>query len=153
MTPTQHFVHYAAAFERAFESDDWSEIEILVAPDAVYEVGLPLLGEERREGRAEVVAWFKRSLDTFDRRFESRELALVAGPEERNGEVWLQGTATYRAAGVPPFVLELEETLRFEEGLLARIEDRYTDAMKSAADRYFSEYGQVLGLPDAAGNS
>lgn len=146
MSLIQQFARYAAAFERAYETDQWSEVEALLAPNAVYEIGLPILGAERCSGRDEVIDWFKRTLDDFDRRFESRELALIEGPKERNGEVWVSGTATYQATGFPSFVLELEETIRFEDGLLVRLEDRYSPAMKADTEAYFERYGEALGL-------
>lgn len=148
MSTIQEFALYAAAFERAYASDDWQEIESILAEDVVYEVGLPLLGKVRCEGRAEMVAWFRRSLDTFDRRFERRALELVDGPEMRDGNVWLSGTATYEAEGVPPFVLRLEETIRFEEGQLVRLVDAYSDEMKAEAKAYIDAYGEQLGIED-----
>ena len=150
--PMQSFAEYAAAFERAVESDDWAEMSTLVADDAVYEVGLALLGETRCEGRKAVVDFFKQSLDGFDRRFDDRALALVDGPEERDGAIWLSGTATYQKPGFPTFVLRLEETLRFENGRLLRIEDVYSDEMKEEAEEYFREHGEALGLHGATGN-
>lgn len=148
MSTIQEFAQYAAAFERAFESDDWSEVTSLLAPDVVYEVGLPILGKARCEGRDEMIDWFKESLNTLDRRFEKRSLALIEGPEVRDGVVWLSGTATYEAASVPPFVLKLEETLRFEEGLLVRLEDTYSDAMKAETKAYIDTHGEKLGIED-----
>ena len=41
------FGAYAAAFEKAFENDDWSVVEPFFHEDAVYEVALPPpFGEE-----------------------------------------------------------------------------------------------------------
>jgi hypothetical protein len=76
------FAEYAAAFERAYENDDWSEVDTYFADDAVYEIGLPALGKERCESRMEIISWFKDVLDRFDRRFESRTLTLLDGPRE-----------------------------------------------------------------------
>jgi hypothetical protein len=82
------------------------------------------------EGRAAILAYFKDVLDRFDRRFASRELALLAGPKETADSVWIRGSATYRAAGVPEFVLELEETVTFDGDRIRRLEDRYEPARK-----------------------
>jgi ketosteroid isomerase-like protein len=66
------FAAYAAAFEKAFESDDWSLVEPFFSEDAVYDVDLdPPMGG-RFEGRPAILAYFKQVLDRFDRRFESR---------------------------------------------------------------------------------
>ena len=97
----ERFFAYAAAFEKAYASDDWSRVEPYFHDDAVYDSGMgaPLGG--RLEGRAAILAYFKRVLDRFDRRFESRELALLDGPRTTGDSVWIRGRATYRAAGVP----------------------------------------------------
>ena len=108
MSISENFGVYAAAFEKAFVSDDWSLVEPFFTEDANYEIDLdPPLGGTI-EGRAAILAYFKESLDGFDRRFESRDLVLLDGPKEDGQSVWVRGCATYRAAGVPEFVLELE---------------------------------------------
>jgi hypothetical protein len=38
--------------------------------------------------------YFKDVLDRFDRRFASRELALLEGPKEEGDAVWIRGRAT-----------------------------------------------------------
>jgi ketosteroid isomerase-like protein len=150
MSKVAHFAAYAAAFEKAFASDDWSGVEPFFTDDAVYEVGLaPPLGG-RFEGRAAILAYFKDVLDRFDRRFETREVGLLDGPKEDGDAVWLRGSATYRAAGVPELVLELEETAQFEGERIRRLEDRYEPAMQQQIAAYLAEHGAKLGIaPDA----
>ena len=146
MSHIARFAEYAAAFEAAYESDDWSPVESCFATDAVYEIGLPLLGAERANGSAAIVAWFKDVLDRFDRRFETRTLTLVEGPTEDGNEVWIKGTATYTAEGVPDLVLGLKETLRFEGDKIVHLEDRYTPEMIEETNRYAREFGERLGI-------
>ena len=137
---------YAQAFEDAFDSDDWSEVESFLTEDVVYEVGLPMLGADRIEGRSAVIAWFRDVLDRFDRRFEKRPLKLVEGPTEEGNEVRMRGTALYRAEGVPDFLLDLVETLRFRDGRIERIEDRYTEEMAAALEDHLATHGARLGV-------
>jgi hypothetical protein len=140
------FASYAAAFEKAFESDDWSVVEPFFKEDAVYEISLdPPMGG-RFEGRPAILAYFKDILDRFDRRFASRDLALLDGPTERDDSVWIRGSATYSAPGVPDFVLELEETVHFDGDHIDRLEDHYEDAMKRAIADYLAEHGPKLGI-------
>ena len=146
MSKVAHFAAYAAAFEKAFVSDDWSLVEPFFTEDAVYEVPLdPPMGG-RFEGRAAILEYFKNVLDRFDRRFESREIALLEGPTEDGESVWIRGTATYRAEGVPDFILELEETVHFEGDRIRRMEDDYQPAMKQRIASYLKEHGQKLGI-------
>ena len=146
MSNIAHFGAYAAAFEKAFVSDDWSLVEPFFTEDAVYEAAIdPPIGGIF-EGRAAILTYFKDVLDRFDRHFESRDLALLEGPKEDGQSVWIRGSATYRAAGVPEFVLELEETAHFEDGKIRRLEDRYEPAMKQQISTYLNEYSAKLGI-------
>jgi hypothetical protein len=146
MSLIPRFAAYAAAFEKSFESDDWSLLAPFFTEDAVYEVkmGPPIGG--RFEGRAAILAYFKNVLDRFDRRFASRELALLEGPKEIGDAVWIRGGATYRAAGVPEFTLELEETVTFDGNRICRLEDRYEPAVQQAVARYLEAHGEKLGI-------
>ena len=149
MSKLPRFAAYAAAFEKAVATDDWSLVEPFFTEDAVYEVGLgPPLGG-RFEGRAAILRYFKRVLDGFDRRFASREIALLEAPNEGPDSVWIRGSATYRAPGVPEFVLELEETVRFEGDRIRCLEDRYEVDMARAIDAYVAAHGKKLGLATA----
>ena len=146
MSKVAHFAAYAAAFEKAFVSDDWSQVEPFFTEDAVYDVPLdPPMGGHF-EGRAAILEYFKNVLDRFDRRFESREIALLEGPTEDGESVWIRGTATYRAEGVPDFILELEETVHFEGDRIRRMEDDYQPAMKQRIASYLKEHGRKLGI-------
>ena len=146
MSHIPRFIAYAAAFEEAYASDDWSTLEEYFSEDCVYEIGLAALGMERCEGRAAILAWFPDVLDRFDRRFASRELARIEGPTEEDDEVRIRGTARYRAEGVPDLVLELEETARFEGDRIVHLEDRYTPEMQSETESYLRKYAATLGI-------
>ena len=146
MSMTAHFAAYAAAFEKAYVSDDWSLVEPFFTEEAVYEVALePPMGG-CFEGRAAILAYFKEILDQFDRRFENREIALLEGPKEDGESAWIRGNATYRAKGVPDFVLELEETVYFEGDRIRRLEDHYEPEMKQRIAAYLKEHGEKLGI-------
>lgn len=140
------FAAYAAAFEQAFASNDWSALEPFFTEDAAYVVGMESLRGGTVEGRDAVLDYLERALDSLDRRFDSRELTLIDGPREEGQSVWIRGTATYRSAGVPDFVLELEELVTFTDGRISRLEDRYSQETQEAFADYASRYGDALGL-------
>jgi hypothetical protein len=137
---------YAAAFEKAFENDDWTEVGPFFAEEAIYHTGSELFMGGHIAGRSGILEYFKSVLDRFDRRFESRELALMDGPHEEGNTVRIRGSATYRAAGVPDLVLVLEEIITYEDGLIVHIEDCYSDEMKVETEDYIDQYGEKLGL-------
>jgi hypothetical protein len=125
MSRIDRYAAYAQAFEKAFENDDWSLVEPYFSEDAVYEsLEAPPLGY-RSEGRSAILEDLKRSLDSLDRRFESRELQLLEGPEERDGRVWIRWRATYRSPSVSELVIEGEETAAFDGDRIRRLEDRF----------------------------
>ena len=146
MSKIARFAAYAAAFEKSYENDDWSLLEPYFTENAVYDVALdPPIGA-RLDGRAAILAYFEDVVNRFDRRFESRELALLEGPKETGDSVWIRGSATYRAAGVPPFVLELEETVTFDGDRIRLLEDRYPPAMQKSLAAYLEAHGEKLGI-------
>ena len=101
MSISERFFVYAAAFEKACVSDDWSVVEPFFTEDAVYEVPLePPLGG-RFVGREGILAYFKDIVDRLDRRFETRERALLDGPRVTDDSVWIRGRVIYRATGYP----------------------------------------------------
>ncbi|MCH7869286.1 MAG: nuclear transport factor 2 family protein [Myxococcales bacterium] len=146
MSITAQFAAYAAAFEKAYESDDWTCVEPFFAEHAVYDVGIAFAGHECFEGRSAILSYFKQVLDQFDRRFDSRELILLEGPFEQGNTVRIRGSATYRAAGVPDFVLVLDEIATYEGELIVHLEDRYSDEMKRESAEYIKAYGATLGI-------
>jgi hypothetical protein len=146
MSLTQHFVRYAAAFEKAVRDDDWSVVEPFFTEDAVYEVPLgPPLGA-RLEGRDAILAYFKEVLDRFDRRFDSREVELLEGPREQGDSVWIRGRAVYRKRGVPELAFELEETATFEGDRICRLADHYDGSAEDDLSGYLAQHGEALGI-------
>jgi hypothetical protein len=141
MDPIERFQQYAEAFEEFFERDDASLLEPYFTEDAVYETLAepPLAGH--LQGREAVLTHLKASLDNFDRRFESRELETLEGPEVRDGGVWLRWRIRYRVPGAPPLEMEGEETATFEGDRIRRLEDRFApDAPKSML-AWLSQHG------------
>lgn len=141
-----NFAAYAAAFEKAFESDDWSVVEPFFTEDAVYEVSAAPPFGGRFEGREAVLAFFKEILDRLDRRFDSREIELLEGPRENGNEVWVKGAAIYRSEGVPELRLVLEETLRFDGKRISYLTDQYEPEMERAFMEYLKTHGERLGI-------
>jgi len=98
------------------------------------------------EGSPAILAYFKDTLDRFDRRFATRELALLEGPKEEGDAVWIRGAATYRAPGLPDLRLALKEVVRFEGDRIHHLEDHYEPAMRNGISEYLRTHGAKLGL-------
>jgi hypothetical protein len=145
MDPITAFVNYAAAFEVAFETDDWTGVEACFTEDVVYETfGGPPFGG-LREGRRAVVDHLKRSVEEFDRLFDVREPPeLLAGPELRDGAVWIRWRVTYRIAGAPPLAVEGEESAVLEGDRINRLEDRISDDVSARILEWMATHGGLL---------
>jgi hypothetical protein len=144
MDITQRFLGYAAAFEVAYTTDDWSHLDPFFTADAVYEtLAEPPLGN-RSEGIEVVKAAFKQALAGFDRRFDSRAVEMVEGPIERNGTVWFRWIATYTLAGAPPLRMHGEETAVFTGDRIQRLEDRISAAEGQQVLAYLAQHGSKL---------
>ncbi len=147
MSLIPHFVRYAAAFEEAYKSGDYSILTPYFTEDAVYEVPLPGVLGGRWEGRDAVLSCLESVTARFDRHFATREVRLVSGPREQDGSVWLRGSAHYTAPGFPNLDFELEETAWFEGERIKRLADRLRDApdaQRIAA--YLRDHGAKLGI-------
>jgi len=146
MSALQRYAAYAAAFEQAYASDDWSLVEPFFTEDAVYDAGLPGLLAGRIEGRDAILAYFRDVLDRFDRRFASRRVELLEGPREREDAVWVKGRGVYTAKNAPELAFELEETAHFSGDRIRLLEDVYRPAERERLGAYMKEHGARLGL-------
>jgi hypothetical protein len=146
MSALQRFAAYAAAFEKAYASDDWSVVEPFFTEDAVYDAGLPGVLAGRIAGRASILAYFREVIDRFDRRFASRRVELVEGPRVDGDRVWLRGRAIYTAEGVPDLAFELEETALFSGDRIHLLEDAYEPGEKERLAAYLRQYGARIGI-------
>ena len=90
------------------------------------------------------MAQLKASRDSFDRRFESRELEIVEGPEDRDGAVWMRWRARYRVSDAPPLDMEGEETVTFDGDRIRRLEDRFPPDAPKAMLAWLSEHGSKM---------
>lgn len=143
------FAAYFEAFEATYLDDDWSRLEGLFAPDAVYRVeGCGPFDCELR-GRDAVFAGIRRFLDGFDRRC-TRRLEALEPPVCTEDSVSFLGAAVYTRGESPPFRIELRETIEFRDGLIVRIADTYDgswkDGLPAEAEEWMRRYGSGLTL-------
>jgi hypothetical protein len=112
-SPSDHridrFHAYAAAFESAYESDDWSLLEPYFTEDATSE-----LNGARVDGRAAVLASFRDAVAMFDRRFDSRRMRITHGPAIEDGRVHIIAVVRYERAALAPLEVTGEEWFTFE---------------------------------------
>src|SRR5688572_29083634 len=104
-TLVEQLAAYAMDFERTFADDDWTRLVPHVAPNAEREVLGGGILAYHSVGRDEVLGDLKRNVQDMDRRFDLRIPEVLAGPEERDGAVWMDWRLTLRRAGIPDLVV------------------------------------------------
>jgi hypothetical protein len=131
------FSAYAAAFERAYTTDDWSLLEPFFTEDASSE-----LNGARVDGRPGVVRSFRDAVAMFDRRFDSRTMRIVEGPEIADGVVRIKTVGRYTRAGLEPLDVGGEEWFHFADGRI----QRHVDHVLNVADvmEYLGRHADAL---------
>ncbi len=131
------FAAYAAAFERALATDDWSLLEPYFTEDASSE-----LNGARVDGRPGVLRAFRDNVMMFDRRFDTRTMRIVEGPEIHDGVVRIKTLGRYERAGAPPLDVIGEEWFHFAGDRI----QRHVDQVVNVADvmGYLGRHGDAL---------
>jgi len=134
MDPLSHFLAYAGDFEKTYLDDDWSRLAGYFTDDAVYEVnGLGI--DCRLRGTAAIFKGIKRSLDHFDRKFATRQIAVTDGPEVAGDRIRIGWTVTYGKEGLEPLALRGRTEVVYRGGKIVHLRDWYDAEMeKDAAD-------------------
>ena len=96
MSNLERFAAYAKAFEETLLDDDWARLEQYFYPDAVY---LPGDGNEA-VGRESVLQTLRDSVNSLDRRFDSREWVEEPRLSEAGDTVTLAFTVRYAKQAV-----------------------------------------------------
>lgn len=90
------FIRYAMRFERAFKTDEWSEVKRCFADDAVYRIeGSASRFDGSYAGPEAIAAVFKQMLDEVDRKYDKRIPRLGGFPRKRGGELTIPWRALY----------------------------------------------------------
>lgn len=116
--------NWISAFDRAVESDDWSELRTLLDDDATYTVsGAPfachLVGAEQ------VVAGFRKSITNFDRQFDQRWWFGVGVRAFAPDVVSARAMGVYRLADKPLLHFSAHSLWRFRDGRIVAMQDCY----------------------------
>jgi hypothetical protein len=145
----ERFKEYAVAFERAYETDDWSVLEPLFTDDATYEIpGGPPFGK-KFEGRDSILAGFRVDVNSFDRKFDVRIAEFVKPIYEEGGVVHGSWRATYRKAGVPDLVFEGEEQACFRGDQMYRLVSVIDEAQEQVILDWISAHAGSISLEPA----
>jgi hypothetical protein len=145
----KRFFVYYAAFEQTYVDDDWSRLEGLFAPDAVYRVTGSGAYDCELRGREAVLAGIRKFLDGFDRRC-TRRLESIDTPSVDGNTVSFRGAAIYTRGDSPELRLVLTEAIEYRDGLISRITDTYDESWREGPPAevrdWLRDYGSDLEL-------
>jgi hypothetical protein len=116
------FARYALRFERAFKSDDWSDVRRSFADDAHYIVDGGAIFTGEVVGGDAIVEKFRSMLNDFDRRFDKRLPAVRGLPKVKGGTVTIAWAAKY-VIGADFVKLTGSSDCVFERGRIVRLHD------------------------------
>jgi len=134
------FAAYAAAFEEAYEDDDWTRLEAFFTPDASYAVsGGPPLGG-RWVGSSEVIAQLRSAVNELDRRFDERRVEAIGQPEISDTVFEMGWRATYEKDGCPDLVIGGREIATFEGQRIATLADEMDEGVDESIQAYLARY-------------
>jgi hypothetical protein len=142
VTVLERFLAYAADFEKTLADDDWSRLEKHFRDDAVYRVESGSFGCELT-GRDAIFAGMKKSLDGFDRKFTSRDIATES-PKVEGDEMTVSWTVTYHQDGLPDFVLPGRSRARLDDGGIALLVDSYDEGIEKDLEDWTRQAGVRL---------
>jgi hypothetical protein len=117
------FARYALRFEKAFKTDRWDDVRACFADDGVYVIeGSASEYDGEYRGPDAICGVFKKMLDAYDRRFDSRKPGFDGWPRVTGGELVLPWRATYRM-GAESVELHGLSRCRFSGSKIARLSD------------------------------
>jgi len=133
---------YAAAFEAAYASDDWSRIEPFFAEDATYRsyygADLEVTGRDR------VLAQLRSDAEKFERKFDVRQLEFFEGPRAEGDQVFARWKMVYSKSGAPDLVLRGVERATFAGDHIVLLEDEYEPETFGEFGAWLGKYGGFL---------
>ena len=130
MNILEQFLAYAGDFEKTLADDDWSRLRRYFADDAVYEVKAKSFGC-RLVGPSAIFAGMKKSLDGFDRKFAKRDIEVTSGPEISGDEMQMTWKVVYSKEGLSQFVLRGGSVVRYADGKITYLSDRYDPSIEA----------------------
>lgn len=143
-TALEQLAAYAMAFEQTFADDDWSRLAPHFAPTAEREVLGGGMLAHHSVGRDELIADLRRNVADLDRRFDLRIPEILAGPDERDGVVWMNWRLTLRRAGIPDLLVEGSHGTWHRDGQITRIEERVSDEVGARVDAFVAKHDAAL---------
>ena len=100
------------------------------------------------EGREEVFAGLKKSIDGLDRRCSDRKLELTDGPDivetEAGHEIGIGWKVVYQYKEAPEVTLPGRSVFNIANGVIVAMRDEYKDKEMESVGVWLAQYGEGL---------
>lgn len=138
---------YAADFEKTYEDDDWGRLAKYFAESATYDVvGGPMACHIA--GRDNIFAGIRKSLQGFDRHFDSREIELLGEPAvvavPAGEEIHLRWQVSYQRGETPLMRLPGASCVTVADDVIIALRDDYDDAELGEVAAWMASHGAGL---------
>jgi hypothetical protein len=143
MSNIDRYQAYADAFEQTFEDDDWSRLETYFTEDATYDAGQG--ADAVVKGREALLGHLKTSVDSFDRKLDSRAIEFTREPQQEGDDVHVGWQVRYTKAGAPDLVITGEEVAEFAGDRIRCLRDRFDESASQAMQDWMAKNGGLLG--------
>lgn len=125
------FLTYAADFEITYKDDNWDRLHQYFNDQAIYEIVSPSM-PCTLTSPTEIFRGIKKSLDGFDRRYDSREIAIGNDLKTDDSTLSASWSVTYIKGELPPFVLKGKSVCTFRDNKIEKLVDTF-DAQNEQA--------------------
>lgn len=138
---------YAAAFEKAIDNRDWTQVIECFDPQATYvrysdDVRLHT---PKVTGNKNIAANFENSVEQFDRRFTSRNIRNVKLACSGDFDLEHHFQIIYKADGLPDFEFSGYENYVFDDqGLILSLEETLDPGVGTKLIEFLMHHGAML---------
>ncbi len=144
---------YYDFFELCVLDDQWERLESLFDEHAVYEIKGKTPIKTVIKGRDKILKGFKKSLDNFDRKLDSRHVVYGTQPIQKGCVVSYRLDAHYTMKNYPDLSFPAWSKLTIQNGKIVKEVDIYKiyDLKTIKALQWYGKYAKKLNL-DASYN-
>lgn len=143
MDPLTLFLNYAADFERSYISDDWNLIRGHFHDDATYTIESPTMGCELK-GFETITVGIKKSLDNFDRKFDSREIIPGDDLKLTDNGLTISWSARYTKQDLPVYILKGKSNVNFEGEKIISLSDSFDAQTEKELAQWIEKTGYAV---------
>jgi hypothetical protein len=136
------FKEYTVALEEAYHDDDWSRLAPYFAEKATYRSYYG--GDLEVTGRDAVLKQFCSDAESFDRKFDSRQVEYFDGPRDERGGVFTMWKVTYSKAGAPDLVLTGKEIATYIGDEITLLEGHYLPETFDDWGTWLTKHGSFM---------